>query len=157
MAVLKSWYQSKRSDLLWLTPWLCPSTGNNPSVTEWLSSMCRQSWAQQCWCHFPGGSPLSSQLHTPVKLLLWAVSSVLNPLGEHTPSLLSSGSLPCTSLPKPLLGGCDQRGIRINQDSDCKKKKKAQTNGDKISFYLEAKGQVLWMNVLRCKNYDAFR
>lgn len=63
-----------------------------------------------------------------------AVSPVLSHPGEHSPSLLSSGSLPCTSLPTPLFGGCDQRGIRINQDSDCKKKKKPKQMEIKLAF-----------------------
>lgn len=104
-------------------------------------------------CHFPGGSHLSSHIHTPVKLLLW--SCFLSPEPPWRTQSLSAVFWITPSLPMPLFRGCEQSGIRINQDSDCKKK--AQTNGDKIIFSLEAKGWVVWMNVLGCKNYDSLR
>lgn len=155
MAVMESWYQSKSSDILCFIPWPGPVTGNNHSETEGLRVHEQVALDAEILVPFSWGvTSLLTALHSCKTA---AVSPVLSHPGEHSPSLLSSGSLPCTSLPTPLFGGCDQRGIRINQDSDCKKNQKNQTNGDKISFSLEAKGWAVWMNVLGCKNYDAFR
>lgn len=135
--VLKSWYQSKSSDILWFISWLCPSTGNNHSETWVTEAPCADSHGCRILVPFSWGSSLSSQFHTPVKMLWSSFLCPEPPWRTQSLSALFWITLMYTPPNTPVWWLWPRR----HQDKPrLRLQKKPQTNGDKISFSLEAKG-----------------